>query len=768
MGPQEKYMRFFTLCFLLILSIHSALALPLNEEQSTFNVKQANRQFDRINLQLSVQNLNLHDLNIAIKTLEDLITQADQCVDEAQKKLSGINEQILQANDSSGLNKESADLVYLTREQKKSADKKAQCRLFSIRAKEAVGAYKTASTELKQEEVMTRGLPVWSMLNQLLISPPDFSIFNTLSITLPPTLQSPFILIFMTGAAIFLSCAFLIKIRKVQLIQKYLRIRQLRISHILLLSAWIITGIVFIFCFDAFADTDPTNFLLETSRILCLYLLSLILLVLLFKIKKIKAFFYWYSLEQTFFEALLIVFVSFYALAILGKILIKLLTPQSLFVQFGQSCFLLVMLATAIYFIYYFGQAHKHLRFVRKHRTLIRNLCILPLLSCAILDMIGFHILAMRLTLSGFITFTIIFVTILIINGIHKVYLLLNQNQILNNKIIHIFGYKKEEDVFMEFLILKTTLQVVTLALSLFLIGLNWGFATSDIQNIYTQFLYSINMGNLVLYPTRIVVGIIIYCVVYLLFRSISTAISHHQQFDGEEETQVAIASILSYVGFGIALIAGLLIAGFNFTGLAIIAGALSVGIGLGLQSIVNNFVSGLILLIEKPIKPGDRINVDGVEGIVKKIRVRSTQIITPAREDIIVPNSDLITRRVTNYMYSDRYLSICCEVGVAYGSDTRLVQETLLEVANSHDEVAKTGRSKPTVLLRQFGDSHLIFQLWCLIKDANKKSVVKSDLNFAIEQIFREKNISMACPKRDIHISLADVKALLYDKDEH
>lgn len=100
--------------------------------------------------------------------------------------------------------------------------------------------------------------------------------------------------------------------------------------------------------------------------------------------------------------------------------------------------------------------------------------------------------------------------------------------------------------------------------------------------------------------------------------RAISTSISRHQQFENEEETQVAIASILTYVGFSIAVISGLLVAGFNFTGLAIIAGALSVGIGLGLQSIVNNFVSGIILLIEKPIRPGDRINIDGVEGFVK------------------------------------------------------------------------------------------------------------------------------------------------------
>ncbi|WP_241480510.1 mechanosensitive ion channel family protein [Legionella norrlandica] len=252
--------------------------------------------------------------------------------------------------------------------------------------------------------------------------------------------------------------------------------------------------------------------------------------------------------------------------------------------------------------------------------------------------------------------------------------------------------------------------------------------------------------------------GVIIFCFLYLIFRAISTRVSRYQQFEDEEETQVAIASILSYVGFIIAAVSGFLVAGFDFTGLAIIAGALSVGIGLGLQSIVNNFVSGLILLIEKPIRPGDRINIDGVEGFVKKIRVRSTQILTPTHEDIIIPNSDLITRRVVNYMLTDNYWRVSCEVKVAYGSDLKLIKELLLEIANKQDDIIKSGRNKPAVLFSAFGDNALIFQLSCMIKDVNKKSIVKSELNFAIEEAFRKHDISIAVQQRDIHIKLEDL----------
>jgi small-conductance mechanosensitive channel len=263
----------------------------------------------------------------------------------------------------------------------------------------------------------------------------------------------------------------------------------------------------------------------------------------------------------------------------------------------------------------------------------------------------------------------------------------------------------------------------------------------------------------MIIYPTRIFLGIIVFCIIYLTARALSNKISGHQHFEEEEETQVAVASILTYIGFSIAAISGLLIAGFDFTGLAIIAGALSVGIGLGLQSIVNNFVSGLILLIEKPIKPGDRISVDGVEGFVKKIRVRSTQLITSSREDIIIPNSNLITRNVVNYMLTDKHCRVTFDISVAYGSDTYLVRDTLLEVANQHDEVIKTERNKACVLLHAFGDSALIFRLSCLIKDVNRKSTIQSDINFEIDRIFRERRIEMPFIQREIHLKIEDKK---------
>jgi small-conductance mechanosensitive channel len=233
-----------------------------------------------------------------------------------------------------------------------------------------------------------------------------------------------------------------------------------------------------------------------------------------------------------------------------------------------------------------------------------------------------------------------------------------------------------------------------------------------------------------------------------LLFRFLTQQLNGHKQVNTghkiEEIKQVAIVSILNYIGFALSIIVALLVAGFDFTALAIVAGALSVGIGLGLQSIVNNFVSGLILLIEKPIKPGDRIFIDGTEGCVKKISVRSTLIVTALKEDIIIPNSDLITKKVVNYTYQDRYLSILCDVPVSRDSDTQLVKELLLQVASSHADVINSTKNKPYVFFSSINEKSLLFQLSCLIKDAHNKSAIHSELNFAIYQQLKEHNIQL------------------------
>ncbi len=733
-------MRYLALVCFLFISIN-ATANPLDDNAPNFNIKQANQTFDRINLQLSTQNLNQDNLNTAIDTLSGLTEQAGQCESDAQKRLTSLEVLIQQSLNAADKNTTGADLIYLGNEKKKMASQLSQCRLFSIRAKEAIDAYKTAIAQLTQAETLARGMPLWTIINQLVDSTPQDAFGALSQIQVPETFKSPMLWLVLGCTALLISTFLMFRVRKSRFAHYYLRIKTLRFSHILLLAASLISGGVFIYLFMLRQDLTIPNLLLDLSQLIFFYLSVIVLAVFVFKLKRVRALFCSYKADCNFIRSGLLCFLSFYALSAIGQQLASTLSINDLLLQLSHALFILAMLTAGIYFVYYFCVTHRHFHFIKHHKRLIRRLGLALILACAVITILGYDALVIRLTSSGLTTFVIIFLTFLIGHGINKIYFISSHEGKIKTKLIRYFGYK-DDQTFTEFLILKTTAQIIIIALSIFLIVRTWGFATYYLESAYTQLLYGIHIADTTLYPTRIVLGVVVYCLLYLLFRGISTAISRNEQFENEEETQVAIASILTYLGFTLALISALLVAGFNFTGLAIVAGALSVGIGLGLQSIVNNFVSGLILLIEKPIKPGDRISIDGVEGFVKKIRLRSTHIITPAHEDIIVPNSDLITHRVTNYVYSNKQLSITCDINAPLGSDTKHLRDLLLQAANNHEDVIKTGRNKPYVLFRSFGEKALTFQLCCLIKDVNNKLVVQSDLNFEIDELLREHKI--------------------------
>jgi small-conductance mechanosensitive channel len=212
--------------------------------------------------------------------------------------------------------------------------------------------------------------------------------------------------------------------------------------------------------------------------------------------------------------------------------------------------------------------------------------------------------------------------------------------------------------------------------------------------------------------------------------------------------------TISGYLGYAAIILIALGVAGVKLTGLTVIIGALSVGIGFGLQNVVNNFISGLILMFEKPIKKGDWILVGTTEGYVKKISIRSTIVQTFDRADVIVPNSELISNQVINMMFDDQRGRLRVSVGVAYGSDTDLVMRLLLEAAQAHEQVITDGSTpEPRVIFQAFGDSSLNFDLLVHLKDVDMKLRVRTDLNLMIDRAFREHGIEIPFPQRDLHI---------------
>ena len=217
-----------------------------------------------------------------------------------------------------------------------------------------------------------------------------------------------------------------------------------------------------------------------------------------------------------------------------------------------------------------------------------------------------------------------------------------------------------------------------------------------------------------------------------------------------ERGLQDSILTIASYLGWGLGLILALGTLGVNATSLAVIFGALSIGIGFGLQNIFNNFISGLILLFERPIQVGDYIEVGGLWAEVKKINVRATVVQTFDNASVLIPNSELISQQVTNWSFKDKRMRRNLDIGVAYGSDIDLVQKTLLEIAQNTRGVLKYPR--PDVLFIDHADSALIFRLriWVHVDDF---WTVPSQIRCDIDRRFRELAIEIAFPQRDLHI---------------
>lgn len=212
-----------------------------------------------------------------------------------------------------------------------------------------------------------------------------------------------------------------------------------------------------------------------------------------------------------------------------------------------------------------------------------------------------------------------------------------------------------------------------------------------------------------------------------------------------------SLRTLLGYVGLVFGVMTAIAVLGVNLASLAIIAGALSVGIGFGLQSIVNNFVSGLILLFERPIKVGDWIIVSSGEGIVKRISVRSTEIETFDKASIIVPNSELISSAVTNWTHKDKYTRQIIRVGVSYREDPDQVIKVLHEVIAANRRVVKY--PQPFVLFAGFGDSSLDFEMRVFIKDINDRIIVQNEIRIAAFAAFKEAGIEIPYPQRDLHI---------------
>jgi potassium efflux system protein len=285
--------------------------------------------------------------------------------------------------------------------------------------------------------------------------------------------------------------------------------------------------------------------------------------------------------------------------------------------------------------------------------------------------------------------------------------------------------------------------------------GLTFSWGISDV--VFPWFVETFNkeymLGKVELSLARLAYSILVILLTYLftrIWKRLTTdyALKESGLSLGAKET---VLTITVYIIWSAGILISLNVFGLNTTSLTVAFGALSIGLGFGLQNIANNFISGLILLFERPIQVGDVVEVGGTKGEVKKINVRSTLVQTYSNSSLIIPNSEFISATVTNWSHRDPNLRRDLLLGVAYGSDTELVKTLLLQAAQSVSEVSAYPK-KPSVQFINFGDSSLDFRLrfWSTIDDFID---AESKLRFEIDRLFRQHKVVIPFPQRDLHI---------------
>lgn len=291
---------------------------------------------------------------------------------------------------------------------------------------------------------------------------------------------------------------------------------------------------------------------------------------------------------------------------------------------------------------------------------------------------------------------------------------------------------------------LGLTVNLLVLAAGIPLILLQWGFQPGDLRAWAIQAASGFSVGTLHVSPVGVLTGLALFVAGYLLTRWFQNWLDGSVLARGRVDSGVrnSIRLVVGYAGLALAGLIAISAAGISLSSLALVAGALSLGIGFGLQNIVSNFVSGLILLAERPFKVGDWIVAGAVTGTVKKISVRATEVETFQRQTVILPNSSLINDAVGNWTHRNKLGRVDIKVSVAYGADMRRAHAALLEAAKAHPLVLKN--PEPIAVLLNFAPTAVEMELRVFLADILNQNMVGNDLRFAILEAFRRDGIEM------------------------
>jgi len=293
------------------------------------------------------------------------------------------------------------------------------------------------------------------------------------------------------------------------------------------------------------------------------------------------------------------------------------------------------------------------------------------------------------------------------------------------------------------------------------LVLMQFGFQWVELKNTFYHLMTGFQVGSISISLMGILTGVGLFIIVYLMTHWFQNWLDSKVLARGRVDSGVrnSIRTVIGYVGLVLAGLVAVSAAGFNLSSLALIAGGLSLGIGFGLQNIVQNFVSGLILLAERPFKVGDWVEAGTVSGIVKKISVRATEVETFQKQSIVVPNSTLINGNVGNWTLRNKLGRIDINVQAAYTDEPRRVHGLLLEIIRGHPSILKN--PEPFVALQSMTDSLLVFDAYAHVADITSTGGIKNELRFQIVERFHAEGIQLASSSTDLVLGVPEIEKL-------
>ncbi|MFO1258987.1 MAG: mechanosensitive ion channel [Gammaproteobacteria bacterium] len=735
----------------------------LTKSLFAFEPREANQQLDKITISLSGREMTLNVLTDASTRINDLKREAEKCVKENSDILTELTAQLPDLDPQ--------QLETITKEQLHFLEKKAKteslisdCKLFILRANESLASFTEQSKQIKKSIILTPREPLGSDLKKY---PSLFSVWlqdihiDKINSILSLNTYSKIEAIFVVGFSLFIvMLSFYVRKRAMSDLKEAKDKKtdgQLLCDRFFKLYFKKSTVIYLFFILFGYASIHDLHyeldFLLNDIFLAFLFyvLVALIVEYLIFPFKQGVSIF---KVPKKIGHRILRsvkVYMGVCLIGLIGYNFTELFTDDT-FYALSLAIYFTILSISFLFVLYNTLLVSTYIEQHAKLRSYLLFVLSLAFFVLIYLRWYGFEGLSSYILKGVMLTYVGAIISYLLFKLMNWLIDCFSGTARFSNiRIFKIFNFQKD-DVLLEMIIMK--LVVFFIIWGGFAVLINEFWSLSELWSIKVRevVVNGFNIANAHIIPLRIVGGLVFFSSLVLGIKILKHSFyaKDHISFNAVQEAYVII---LGYFGYGTILVFALLIAGVNLQGLAIIAGALSVGIGFGLQGIVNNFVSGLVLLLERPIKRGDRIIVGDKEGFVADIGIRSTRINTMNQTDVMIPNAELISSNVVNYMYNNKKTRVTVFTEVEHGTDPVLVKTLLFTAAREHPAIIQTGSDEPAVYMSGFTNYSLKFELWCSVENVNFLYQTKSELYQRINHLFSENNIKLAFQQVDLHL---------------